>query len=88
MLKLVFSTGMSALERKEDLLDEWKKKIIPTFVVSNGRWNITALPAEDILVLCVCNFHLLLHCEVVRACRALVLHLTLRKLQYLNGVGC
>ncbi|XP_045112871.1 uncharacterized protein LOC123505531 isoform X1 [Portunus trituberculatus] len=29
----LFYVGMSALERKEDLLEEWRKKIIPTFVV-------------------------------------------------------
>ncbi|KAL7640953.1 UNVERIFIED_CONTAM: hypothetical protein RMT77_008090 [Armadillidium vulgare] len=34
----IFYTGMSALERKEDLLEEWKKKIVPTFLVASVFW--------------------------------------------------
>ncbi|KAK8375560.1 hypothetical protein O3P69_008405 [Scylla paramamosain] len=34
----LFYVGMSALERKEDLLEEWRKKIIPTFVTASVFW--------------------------------------------------
>lgn len=34
----LFYVGMSALERKEDLLEEWRNKIIPTFVTASVFW--------------------------------------------------
>ena len=33
---------MSALEGKEDLFEEWKAKIVPTFLVRN-RWSVCLL---------------------------------------------
>ncbi|XP_047492324.1 mpv17-like protein [Penaeus chinensis] len=34
----LFYVGMSAMEGKEDLLDEWKKKILPTFLTASVFW--------------------------------------------------
>ncbi|KAA0189403.1 hypothetical protein HAZT_HAZT002722 [Hyalella azteca] len=31
----LFYVGMSAMERKDDLLAEWRAKLIPTFIVAN-----------------------------------------------------
>ncbi|KAK4290118.1 hypothetical protein Pmani_036967 [Petrolisthes manimaculis] len=34
----IFYVGMSILERKKDVLQEWKQKIIPTFVTASVFW--------------------------------------------------
>ncbi|XP_050721993.1 mpv17-like protein [Eriocheir sinensis] len=34
----LFYVGMSTLEGKDDLLEEWKKKIVPTFVTASVFW--------------------------------------------------
>ncbi|KAF2359844.1 Mpv17/PMP22 [Trinorchestia longiramus] len=34
----LFYIGMSAMERKEDLLAEWKAKLIPTFITASCFW--------------------------------------------------
>lgn len=34
----LFYIGMSALEGKKDLLEEWRKKIIPTFLTASVFW--------------------------------------------------
>lgn len=38
----IFYVGMSALEGKRDLLEEWRKKIIPTFLTASVFW----IPAQ------------------------------------------
>ncbi|XP_076029491.1 mpv17-like protein [Oratosquilla oratoria] len=34
----LFYVGMSFMEGKKDLFEEWRKKIIPTFVTASGFW--------------------------------------------------
>ncbi|XP_068211394.1 mpv17-like protein [Palaemon carinicauda] len=39
----IFYVGMSAMEGKEDLLDEWRNKIVPTFLTASVFWVPSAL---------------------------------------------